>query len=373
MRAGVGPRAVVRVAAPGRAGRAPYAAREAYWAFRSWHDTLWRVVEADEHVKEQRGRLTVLLALAANLGIALAKTVAAMLTGSAAMAAEAGHSYVDTVNEVLLLTALRRSERPADREHPFGHGTERYFWSLLVAVCIFGMGALFGFVQGVGALVGAGTEEADALVGYAVLAVSAVLELISWRQAFRETLRHARRRRQTLLDFLRTTDDPTVKSVLFEDSAALAGILLAAAGLGLHQLTGSAVPDGVASILIGLVLTLVAFLLGRTNRELLIGRQARPEVLTGIRGVLTAAPEVEELVDLMTMSVGTDQVLVCARLDFDDALGAADVERACARLDGELHEAYPEVHEVFLEPVPHDEDGFRDRVRARYGSPWSAG
>lgn len=318
-------------------------------------------------VEKQRGRLTVLLALAANLGIALAKTFAAIVTGSAAMAAEAGHSYVDTINEVLLLTALRRSERPADSRHPFGHGTERYFWSLLVAVCIFGMGALFAFLQGFGALLGAGVEEASPLIGYIVLAVSAVLEAISWAQAFRETRQHARERGQGFLDFLRTTDDPTAKSVLFEDSAALLGIAFAAGGLAAHQLTGSAVGDGIASILIGLMLTVVAFLLGRTNRELLVGRQARPEVLDGMRTMLIAAPEVEELVDLMTMNVGTDQILVCARLDFDDALGAADVERACARLDGELHEKYPEVYEVFLEPVPRDDSGLRDRVMARYG------
>jgi cation diffusion facilitator family transporter len=318
-------------------------------------------------VKKQQGLLTVLLALAANLGIALAKTVAALITGSAAMAAEAGHSYVDSINELLLLTALRRSERPADSRHPFGHGTERYFWSLLVAVCIFGMGALFAFIQGFGALLGKGAEEASPLIGYVVLAISAVLELVSWRQAFRETRQHARERGQGFLEFLRTTDDPTAKSVLFEDSAALLGITFAALGLLTHQLTGSAVGDGVASLLIGLMLSLVAFLLGRTNRELLIGRQARPEVLEGMRRMLTDAPEVEELVDLLTMNVGTDQILVCARLDFDDSLGAADVERACARLDGELHEAYGEVYEVFLEPVPRDDPGLRQRVLARYG------
>jgi cation diffusion facilitator family transporter len=325
------------------------------------HDTLWRVAN------EQRGRLTVLLALAANLGIALAKTFAAVITGSASMAAEAGHSYVDTINEVLLLTALRRSERPADSRHPFGHGPERYFWSLLVAVCIFGMGALFAFLQGVGALMGKGAEEASPLIGYIVLAVSAVLEAISWKQAWKETRQHARERGQGFLDFLRTTDDPTAKSVLFEDSAALLGIVFAAAGLAAHQLTGSAFGDGVASILIGLMLTLVAFLLGRTNRELLIGRQARPEVLDGMREMLGGAPEVEMVVDLMTMNMGTDQILVCARLDFDDSLGAADVERACARLDGELHDKYNEVYEVFLEPVPRDDPGLRERVMARYG------
>lgn len=318
-------------------------------------------------VKKQKGLLTVLLALAANLGIALAKTVAAIVTGSASMAAEAGHSYVDSVNEVLLLTALRRSERPADKRHPFGHGTERYFWSLLVAVCIFGMGALFAFLQGISALVGESGAEAGPLIGYIVLAVSAVLETISWRQAYKETRQHARERNEGFMEYLRTTDDPTVKSVLFEDSAALLGILFAAIGLLTHQLTGSSVGDGAASLLIGVMLSLVAFLLGRTNRELLVGRQARPEVLEGIRTRLEGAPEVEELVDLMTMNVGTDQILVCARLDFDDALGAADVERACARLDGELHAKYREVYEVFLEPVPRDDSGLRDRVLARYG------
>lgn len=318
-------------------------------------------------VKKQKGRVTVLLALAANLGIALAKTVAAIITGSAAMAAEAGHSYVDTINEVLLLTALRRSERPADKRHPFGHGGERYFWSLLVAVCIFGMGALFAFLQGIGALLGTGAEEASPLIGYVVLAISAVLEAISWRQAWKETRRHARERNEAFLEFLRATDDPTAKSVLFEDSAALLGIVFAALGLYTHQLTGSAVGDGIASLLIGVMLTLVAFLLGRTNRELIVGRQARPEVLDGMRGMLRDAPEVEELVDLMTLNVGTDQILVCARLDFDDALGAADVERACARLDGELHDEFHEVYEVFLEPVPRDDPGLRERVLARYG------
>jgi cation diffusion facilitator family transporter len=336
--------------------------------FQRRHDTLWRVAKVEKpKVDQQKGRLTVLLALAANLGIALAKTFAAVLTGSASMAAEAGHSFVDTINEVLLLTALRRSKRPADARHPFGHGNERYFWSLLVAVCIFGMGALFAFLEGFGALLGKGVEGTDPLVGYIVLAVSAVLETISWMQAYRETRQHARERGQDFLDFLRTTDDPTAKSVLFEDSAALLGLVFAAAGLATHQVTGSPIGDGIASLLIGVMLTLVAFLLGRTNRELIVGRQARPEVLEGMRRMLCDAPEVEELVDLMTLNVGTDQILVCARLDFDDALGAAEVERACARLDGELHEAYHEVYEVFLEPVPRDDSGLRRRVLARYG------
>lgn len=314
--------------------------------------------------------VTVLVALASNLGIAVAKTVAAVLTGSASMAAEAGHSYADTANEVLLLTALRRSARPADRRHPFGYGVERYFWSLLVAISIFGMGALFAFLQGVEALMGKESSDTRPWVGYGVLAVSFVLESISWSQAYRQTRENARADGRRLLDFLRTTDDPTAKSVLFEDSAALVGLLLAAAGLGLHQITGSAFWDGIASLLIGLVLTVVAFLLGRTNRDLLIGRQADRRLVEAVKLHLAAAPEVEVLVDLLTMTMGAEQVLVCARLDFDDKLGAADVERACVRLNEELHDAHPGIYEVFLEPVPRDDPDLRKRVIARYGHPF---
>lgn len=318
---------------------------------------------AEQH---RESTLTVVLALTANLGIALAKTVAAMMTGSASMASEAGHSFADTANELLLLTALRRSGRPPDHRHPFGHGSERYIWSLLVAVCIFGMGALFAFVQGFEVFQG-GRREADPLAGYIVLAVSAVLEAISWRQAFRQSREEARANGQSLSQFLRTTDDPTTKSVLFEDSAALVGLALAAAGLGLHQVTGSAVWDGVASLLIGLVLTVAAFLLGRTNLDLLIGRQAQPAVLRRVKDILLAAPEVDALVDLMTMTVGTGQILVCARMDFRDELGAADVERACVRLNEELRNSCRDVYEVFLEPVPRGDPDLRDRVIARYG------
>jgi cation diffusion facilitator family transporter len=318
--------------------------------------------------QESESRLTVLLALVANLGIALAKIVAAVITGSASMAAEAAHSVADTFNEVLLLAALRRSTRPADRRHPLGYGKERYFWSLLVAVAIFGMGALFAFQRGVEVFLGHAGEESDPLVGYIVLAVAFVLELISWRQAVRQVRAAQREHGQTFVRYLRLTDEPTSVSVLLEDSAALIGLVLAFAGLGLHQLTGDAYWDGGASILIGLVLTAVALLLGRINRNLLIGNQADPRLVKGVRDLLGAAPEVEWVVDIVTLTMGTDRVLVCTRLDFNDALGAGDVERAVVRMSNELREAYAEIDEVFIEPVPRDDPGLRERVIARYGN-----
>jgi cation diffusion facilitator family transporter len=319
--------------------------------------------------QQQESRITVVLALAANLGIALAKIVAAVVTGSASLAAEAAHSVADTFNEVLLLAALRRSGRPADRRHPLGYGKERYFWSLLVAVAIFGMGALFAFVQGAGTLMGEAGPEDDALVGYAVLAVSFVLEAISWRQGLRQVRTDAADHGLDLRHYLRTTDEPTSISVLLEDTAALTGLILAFAGLSLHTLTGDAFWDGLASSLIGLVLTAVALLLGHLNKNLLIGNQADPRLVQAVKALLGGAPEVEWVVDVLTMTVGADRVLVCARLDFRDALTAAAMERACVRMEGELRAAHPEIDEVFLEPVPRDDPGLRQRVIERYGHP----
>ncbi|MFC5184095.1 cation diffusion facilitator family transporter [Actinomadura harenae] len=311
--------------------------------------------------------LTVVLALVANLGIAIAKIIAAVLTGSASMSAEAAHSVADTFNEVLLIVGLRRSERPADRAHPLGYGKERYIWTLLVAVAIFGMGGLFAFHQGYEALIGH-PQEADPLAGYIVLGVSLVLESISWRQAFGQVRADARAERRPIADHIRGTDDPTSVSVLLEDSAALAGLAIAFAGLGLHQLTGSALWDGLGSILIGVLLTAVALILGRINLNLLVGNQADPRVVEDVRDRLRAAPEVEWVVDIVTLTFGADQILVCARLDFRDDLGAADVERACVRMSHELRRAHEKIDEVFLEPVPRDDPDLRRRVIARYGS-----
>ena len=317
--------------------------------------------------QQQESNFTVLLALSANVGIAIAKIFAAVLTGSASMAAESAHSVADSFNEVLLLAALRRSDKPADRRHPLGYGKERYFWTLLVAVAIFGMGALFSFVQGLSTLLGKAGPESDYLVGYIVLAVAFVLEATSWVQGLRQVRNDAREHQLPIGRYIRRTDEPTSVSVLLEDSAALIGLLLAFGGLGLHQLTGKAFWDGAASILIGVVLTGVAFLLGRINKNLLIGNQADPRLVSGVKEILARAPEVEWVVDIVTLTFGTDQVLACARLDFRDNLTSSDVERACVRLAGELHEAYAEIDEVFLEPVPRDDPELRKRVVARYG------
>jgi cation diffusion facilitator family transporter len=313
--------------------------------------------------------LTVLLALGTNVLVAVAKAVAGVLTGSAALLSEAAHSVADCGTELLLLTALRRSARPADTRHPFGYGKERYFWSLLAAVAIFTAGALFSLYQGVTTLTGHPEEHQDVEVGYLVLAVAAVLESVSLARAIRQVRAEQAEHRLDLRSYLRRSDDPTVKTVLYEDSAALLGLLFAFGGLGLTQLTGSQVFDGVASLLIGLLLVLVAYWLGRTNRGLLIGRQADPRLVRAVRRRLAEQPEVDAVVDLLTMLTGTDRILVCARLDFVDTVTTAELERACVRIDADLRAAFGDLDEIFLEPVPRNDPEMRARVQARYGNP----
>ncbi|MGW5053530.1 cation diffusion facilitator family transporter [Actinokineospora sp. NPDC004072] len=316
---------------------------------------------------QSESTLTVVLAGSMNLAIAVMKLVAGLITGSAAMLAEAGHSVADTFTELLLLTALRVSGKPADRRHPFGYGKARYFWSLLAAVSIFVSGAVFAFYEGFRTIFGEAEEQTSPLVAYIVLAIAFALESVSWAQAQRQVRREAKAAGRSLFVHLRQSEDPTSITVLYEDSAALVGLLLAFGGVGMHQLTGSSVWDGVASVAIGVLLAFVAYLLGRANAGLLIGRQAAPGLVHALRDELEAAPEVEAVVDLQTMLIGTDRVLACARVDFVDDLTSAALERVCVRLAEELQAEHPAVTEVFIEPVPRTDPALRAAVLARYG------
>jgi cation diffusion facilitator family transporter len=315
---------------------------------------------------------TVLVAMAANAGIALAKGVAAFLSGSAAMAAETAHSVVDTVNEVLLLVALRRSAQPADRHRPFGYGTERFFWSFVAAVSIFVSGAVFAAIEGVRTLVSSSEEITSLTLSYSVLGIAFVLEGISWLRATAQIRRDAREHERTLRSHLRFTDDPTVQTVFYEDSAALIGLVLAFGGIWVHHATGSSAGDGVASLLIAALLTVAAGLLARTGKDLLVGTQADPRLVRAIVDWLSRRPEVDAVVDLLTERIGTDRVLVCARIDFVDGATSADVEQHTVQMGRELRETFNDVVEVFLEVVPRDDPDLRRQVRDRYGESVSA-
>jgi cation diffusion facilitator family transporter len=310
--------------------------------------------EEREHGENREGKDgsfgTVLVAGAANLAIAVAKIIAGLLTGSSAMLAEGAHSVADTVNQVFLLTAIARSRKPADAQHPFGYAMERYFWSLLAAVGIFVLGAGFSIYEGIHSLRHP-EPVTDLLVAYIVLGISFLFEGTSWVKAVVQLRREAGDHRVGLLRHVFTTPDPTAKTVAFEDTAALIGILLAAGGITLHHLTGSGVWDGVASILIGVLLIVVAVALGSQSKRNLIGEAMPAQAREGLGQILDDTPGVDVVVELLTMRLGPDDVLVAARVDVDDGATGADLERIADEADRRIRERYPEVRHVFLDPT----------------------
>ena len=301
--------------------------------------------------KEKDGSLgTVVVAGTANLAIAVAKIVAGALTGSSSMLAEGAHSVADTVNQLFLLTALTRSKKQADVQHPFGYGMERYFWSLLAAVGIFVLGAGFSVYEGIHSLLDPKPVEA-LVVAYVVLGVSFVFEGTSWLKALLQLRREAGDKDMGFFTHLFTTPDPTVKTVAFEDTAALVGIVLAALGITLHAVTGKGLYDGLASILIGALLVGVAISLGSSSKHNLIGEAVPENVRDGITRVINDSVGVDVVVELLTMRLGPDDVLVAARVDVDDTATGRDLEQVADDVDSRIRETYPEVRHVFLDPT----------------------
>jgi cation diffusion facilitator family transporter len=316
--------------------------------------------------KDSESTLTVVLALCANIGVGLLKLAAGLISGSSALLSEAAHSASDSTTEVLLLVAQHRSRKPADRTHPFGYGKERYFWSMLAAIAIFVSGAAFAFYEGVETVLGGG-ESAMLWINYPVLGLAAVLEGVSLRQAARQMRQETQAARRSVVSYLLTPRDPTVNSVLLEDSAALIGLALAAAGVGLHMLTGSAVWDGAASIAIGALLLAVSVVLARACERLLVGSQADRRLIRDVVEFLEQQKEVLDVVDVLTMLTGADSALLCTRVDFEDQFSASDLESACLRLDEQLRKRFPILDEVFIQPAPRTDDELRRRVEHRYG------
>jgi cation diffusion facilitator family transporter len=312
-------------------------------------------------------RLTVLLALGANVIVGVLKLGAGLISGSGALLSEAAHSAGDSSTEILLLVAQSRSNRPADRKHPFGYGMERYFWSLLAAGAIFLSGAAFSIFEGLHTILSGGESSKMLWINYPVLALAAVFEGISFRQASKQLKAQARRRRETVAEMLSDPEDPTTNSVAMEDSTALTGLVVAALGVGLHQLTGDSVYDGIASLIIGCLLIIVAFLLARACRALLIGKQADPRLLRAIERHLEEQDEVEDVVDILSMLVGSGRVLLCVRADFVNSVSAGSVEQACSRVDASLREKFHELDEIFIQPVSKQDPVMRERVQTRYG------
>jgi cation diffusion facilitator family transporter len=318
------------------------------------------------HKEQKSTRTTVLVAGGANIFVAVIKAVAGVLTGSSAMLAEAAHSAADTLNQVFLLTSLSKSRRPADARHPFGYGQERYFWSLLAAFGIFVAGAGFSVFEGILAITHPEHGQ-SALIGFVVLGVAGVAEFISFVRALHQVRGEAAQGQEGLADHLRRSADTTVKAALFEDSAAMVGLALAAAGLGLRQLTGSGVWDGAASIAIGALLVVVAVRLGMDNRDLLIGRAADPRQQQVIRQEIEKLPGVDGLLELLTMHLGPDHLIIAARVAFSDDIGADAVEDLSEQIDRTLSDRLPESVHVFIDPTD-TEDGSRGELHPGDGA-----
>jgi len=291
-------------------------------------------------------RTVVYAAIAANLAIAATKFAAAAVTRSSAMRSEAIHSLVDTGNGLLVLVGLRRSRKPADSDHPFGHGLELYFWSFLAAIFIFAVGGGMSLYEGIAHL-RRPEPLGDPLWGYLVIGAAAIFEGISWAVALRG-LRAAAKGRD-LWTALRDSKDPSRFIVLFEDSAALTGLVVAAGGMALSHHFRNPRWDGAASIVIGLILMAVAIFLALDSRRLLIGETAHPRIVRSIRSIVESDPATVRTGDPLTMHLGPEGVLVNLDVQFRRGLSAGELEQAVDRLEDRIRRAHPEVERIFLE------------------------
>jgi cation diffusion facilitator family transporter len=290
-------------------------------------------------------RSAVLAAIAGNLLIAAAKAVAAAFSGSASLLAEAIHSVVDTGNGALMLYGLRRSRKPPDRQHPFGYGHELYFWTLVVGILIFALGGGMSIVTGVLHIRSGAMPEASGW-NYAVIFAAMVFEGGTWwfgLRAFR-----AEQRGRSVVDTIRATKNPATFAVLLEDSAALAGLVLALAGLYLSTALGAPWIDGACSIAIGLLLCVVALIMVYESKGLIVGEGVEPATLERLREVVTAAPEVECVDRMLTMYLGPDEILLAVELRFRAEVHGREIRRTVTRLRESIRERYPRFKHIFF-------------------------
>ena len=278
--------------------------------------------------------------------IAVSKFIAAGLTGSSAMLSEGIHSTVDTGNQILLLYGLRRAAKPADEFFPFGYGKEVYFWSFVVAILIFAVGAGVSIYEGIHHLIQPQPLE-NFLMSYIVLGAAVLFEGAAWFFAFKEFSKIKGTR--GYIEAVQKEKNPTVFVVLFEDSAALLGLIVAFVGIALGQITGDVRYDGMASILIGCILGATAIWLAYETKGLLVGESASPEVVKDIRRIASGQPEIDYVNEILTLHMGPEFILVNISVDFKDAISAEMVERSVQTLDHQIKQAHPLVKRVFIE------------------------
>jgi len=300
-----------------------------------------------ERVSAEGGGKAIIAAMAANLGIALTKLVAALLSGSAAILAESVHSFADTINQVLLLIGGRRAKKAADQEHPFGYGRERYLFAFIVSIVLFSVGGAYSVFEGVEKLIEPHRLE-NAWLPIVVLLISIVLESFSLRTARKESLPF--KGTGSWISFIRRAKAPELPVVLFEDTAALTGLVFALLGVGLTVITGDPVFDALGTLLIGLLLVAVAIILGSVTKSLLIGEGAEPDVVERIRDAFNAHPQTEALIHLKTLYLGPEEMLVAAKVAFPRATTVAEVAAAIDQMEADIRAQVPVARVIYIEP-----------------------
>ena len=307
---------------------------------------------ASKRIGHIKANIVLYGALFANLGIAVAKFIAAAISGSSSMLSEGVHSLVDSGNQLLLLRGQARAKRPPDSRHPFGYGRELYFWAFVVAILIFAIGAGISVYQGWIHILDPEPLR-DPTINYIVLAVAFLLEGTSWAIAVREF--DAGRGGLGWWQAVRRSKDPAGFIVLFEDSAALAGLIIAAAGIWLSHATGDARIDGGASIAIGLILAAVAILLAREAKELLIGEAADPALIDTIRRIVEAHPEISAINHVRTIHTAPDSIFVAVSADFEDELLMGQAEALIETIEGELKATSPLFSSIYIRPEKRED------------------
>jgi cation diffusion facilitator family transporter len=305
------------------------------------------VVEEKYAIHETHSsRKVIYAALIGNALIAITKFIAAAISGSSAMLSEGIHSVVDTGNQVLLLHGLRASKRPADARFPFGHGKEVYFWGFVVAISIFAVGAGMSIYEGIQQILDPHPVTRP-LVNYMVLGLAFVFEAVAWLIALREF--SLVKGNWSYVEAVQRGKDPSMFIVLFEDSAALLGLLVAFCGILVAQLSGIAWFDGAASVTIGLILAATATWLAYETKGLLIGESASPSIVNGVREILGGHETVQHVNEVLTLHMGPEFILLNVSVDFVDAATAEDVESTVTTLDDRIKRAYPSIKRIFIE------------------------
>ena len=307
--------------------------------------------DRDDSQQSEGTTRAVLAAFAGNLAIAITKAIAAYVTGSGALVAETAHSIADSVNQILLYVGIRRSVQPPTAKHPLGHGKERYFWALIVALFLFFGGGLFSIYEAYERFTHP-QELGTVWVGFVVLGLSMVFETFSLSVAVREVRHAAHEQRIPVRRFLQQLRDPALRTVLYEDSAALAGLVAALVGLGLTVATGDHRFDALASAVIGVILIYVAYQLAWGVRGLIVGEAPPEEMLDEIRATIASEPGVDKVIDVRAVQMGTNQLLVLARVSVRDRILAGEAERLLVRLRKRLHREHPEVMDSYVELNP---------------------